>query len=108
MCFFKKKPIADKTLDDRNLISTTEKTVDSLIVLARQSEEFKKRLQHVQEKIKYLTPSVGGMEYDKKIKNAIDDLRIVLVKAENGELPQKANNLLTQIEVLIADRNANV
>lgn len=108
MFLFRKKSKSDSVKENRELIESNEKAIESLIVLIRNNEEFSKELRQTQEKIKYLTPSSDSkvVDYDKKIKNLIEDLRIVLVKADDGETPQKANAILTQIKLAIADRSA--
>lgn len=108
MGLFRRKKDSEKVSEDRQLVSTNEKTVDSLIILAKGNDEFVQQLKLLQEKLKYLTPTETAKDYDKKIKNQIEDLRIVLVKADGQELPKKAENILTQIQVLISDRNANI
>ena len=110
MCFFRKKTEADTVKKNRDQISFNEKQIETLIVLAGGNEDYIKSLRATKEKIKYLTPSAVGKvaDYDKKIKDLIDDLKIVLTKAAGEEIPQKANNLLTQINVYIAERNANI
>lgn len=106
MCFFKKKQ-STAVQEDRELVAKNEKSIEALIVLAGDNEDFKKQLRLLQEKLKYLTPSETVKDYDKKIRNEIEDLRIILNKSE-GELPKKAENTLKQILVLIGDRNANM
>ena len=108
--FFKKKN-SEKAADDKDLVSENERSVDALIILAQQAndEQFTEQLKQLKEQIKYLIPSTEDKvrDYDKKIKNLIGDLRIALVKGDS-EVSVKANNLLTQIKLAIADRNAKV
>ena len=113
MCFRRKK-VSEKVYDNRELISHNERAVAALIVLAEGDEELIEEFRQLQEKIKYLTPSNNGkvVDCDKKIKNLIEDLRIVLVKAdkksEDEGLSAKASSLLKQIKLTIADRNARI
>ena len=109
MCFRRKKA-SEKVEDNRELISSNSRSMESLVVLARDDEELKKKFRQLEEKIKYLTPSTNGkvLDCDKKIKNLIEDLRIVLVKADGEPMPPKGENLLRQIELMIADRNAKL
>ena len=113
MCFRRKK-VSEKVYDNRELISHNERAVAALIVLAGDDEELVTEFRKLQEKIKYLTPSNNSkvVDCDKKIKNLIEDLRIVLVKADkksDGEsFPAKASSLLQQIKLAIADRNARI
>lgn len=108
MCLFKRRKQSDKALEDRKLISTNEKSIDVLIVLAGENEEFIKKLHGLKEKLKYLIPSDNVKDFDKKIKDQIEDLRIVLIKSDGQELPKIAENILTQINVLICDRNTKI
>ena len=112
MCFFRKKRESVKAIQEKELVSDNEKSIDALIVLAEQQEEnedFIAELKKLKESIKYLIPSTDSKvhDYDKKIKNLIGDLRIVLVK-EDGEKTDKAKKILTQIKLAIADRNVQV
>ena len=109
MCFFKKKKNSEKVKQDRDLISENEKAIDALIVLAVNNSDIINEFKDIKEKIKYLIPSEKDnvRDYDKKIKNLIADLRIVLVK-NDSELTIKANKILTQIKLAIADRNVNI
>ena len=108
MGLFRRKKEADKVMEDRELVSHNEKSIEALIVLAGKNEEFINELRLLKEKLKYLTPTDAAKDYDKKIKNQIEDLRIILVKSEGQDLPKKAETIRTQIEVLISDRNANI
>ena len=110
----KRRKMGEKVGNERELISHNERAIESLIVLAKDDEELIQELKRVQEKIKYLTPSDNGKvaDYDKKIKNLIEDMRIVLIKADKKSdeetLPAKAMSILQQIKLAIADRNAKL
>ena len=108
--FFKKKNSV-KSAEDKDLVSENERSVDALIILAEQAkdEEFVEQLKQLKEQIKYLIPSTEDKvrDYDKKIKNLLGDLRIALVKGDS-EITVKANNILTQIKLAIADRNTKI
>ena len=109
MLFFKKKNAADKTKEDSDLIKQNDKRIEALIVLARENRELINRLREVQEKIRYLTPRADAkvMEFDQKIKEQIEDLKIRMVKDEDAEKAlQAAERTILQIGVLISDRNA--
>ncbi len=66
-------------------------------------------MKELQEKLKYFiaaeTKEVQAC--DKKIKDLIGDMRIALTKGD-GETTKKAENLLTQIKLTIADRNTKM
>ena len=111
MGLFHRKKDSDKSLEDKELVSENERSVDALVILAQQTgnDQFVVELKQLKVKIKYLIPSTDDKvrDYDKKIKNLIGDLRIALVKGDS-EVSVKANNLLTQIKLAIADRNAKI
>lgn len=109
MCFFRKKKVADKVKEDRELIESNSKAIDALFILAKDNVVIVNILQEVQEKLKYLIPSDKPKvsDYDKSIKNKIGDLRIILTKYD-GEETKKAMNILTDIKLAIADRNAKL
>lgn len=109
MLFFKKKKVADKVKEDRELIETNSKSLDALIVIAKDNEVAVNELKGLQEKLKYLIPSDNSKveDCDKKIKNLIGDLRIALTKAD-GEETKKATNILTDIKLAVADRNTKL
>lgn len=109
MCLFKKKQTADKVKEDRELVAQNSKLVDGLIVIAGANEELVKDLQQLKEQIKYLIPSDNSkiVDYDKTVKNKIEDLRIALIK-DDGESSKKASALIRDIKLAIADRNARL
>ena len=106
MGLFGKKRAKDKVSGDKDLIEENAKAIEALLILAENNEEMKSELKSAQEKIKYLPPSEDSkiFDFDKKIKNLIEDMRIALVKAD-GESSKKVENVLTQIKLTIADRN---
>ena len=97
---------ADVAKDDRELIATNAKSIEALIVLSEDNDEVIDELKDLQEKIKYLMPSTDAkvVDYDKKIKNLIGDLRIALTKSD-GEETKKTTGIITDIKLAIADRN---
>ena len=111
MGLFHKHKSVDDVKKDKQLIGECANAIDALLVLAEQSqdENIKSEFKGIQEKIKYLIASDNDKvyDYDKKIKNLIDDLRIVLVK-NDSELNAKANKIITQIKLAIADRNVHI
>lgn len=107
--FGRKKSTSAKVGSNRELISENERAIDALILLAGENEAMVEQLKDVKEQIKYLIPSDNPKvaEYDTKIKNNIEDMRIALVKAE-GEIDKKITSILMQIKLAIADRNAKL
>lgn len=109
MGLFKKKRISEKTGDDRELISENARSIDALMVLSEKNEELTGKLADFKEKLKYLIASDKDEVYsfDKKIKNHIEDLRIALVKGD-GETTAKVEDILVQLKLAVADRNAKL
>ncbi len=111
MGLFHRKNDADKALRDRELISENAKSVDALAILAGQTDdsELKDEISKLKESLTYLIPSEEGKiyDYDKKIGDRIDDLRIAMIKTD-ADAVQKAKKLLVQLKLLITDRNSKI
>ena len=109
MCIFKRKKVADKVKEDRELIELNAKSIDSLIVLAKDNQELISQLKDLKEAVKYLIPSENSkvIDYDKTIKNKIGDLRIALTKS-NGENSKKIEEATGDLKLAIADRNTRL
>lgn len=107
--FKKRKTEADKTLEDRELVAENSKSIEALVVLAKDNDSIAEELRTLQEKLKYLIPSDDSKikDYDKKIKNLIGDMRIALTKSD-GEDSKKTETILTDLKLAIADRNAKL
>lgn len=103
---FGKKKASEKVRNDRELIEENANSIDSLIVLAKDNEELVQKLRVLKEKLKYLTPLQDPKvtDYDKKIKNLIEDMRIALVKSDGGRT-NKVDDALLNINLAITDRN---
>ena len=99
----------DKILNDKNLIEECEKAIDTLIILGEGDEELISTLRVIKEKVKYLVPSEDEKiyEFDKRIKNNIEDMRIALVKGDR-ESVKKIKQILADLRILIVDRNSRI
>lgn len=99
----------DKVLNDRNLIEECEKAMETLIILAESDENLVSNLRVLKEKIKYLVPSNEEKiyEFDRRIKNLIEDMRIALVKADRESM-KKLKLILADLRIAIVDRNSRV
>ena len=106
---FKKKKVVDKVKDDREFIETNSKSIEAIVVLAKDNEEIIQDLKELQETLKYLIPSAESsvIDCDKKIKNKIGDLKIALTKSD-GETSKKAAEVLMEVKLAIAERNAKI
>jgi hypothetical protein len=103
MCF-RKKDVAKINQSDRDLINYNSKTIDVLVSMSN-SESFINALNALKPKLKYLIPSTNKnvIEYDKKIKNLFEDMKIVLSKNNKDE--EKSMSMIKETERLIAERN---
>lgn len=109
MCFFRRKKVADKVKEDSQLIDFNSKSIDSLIVLAKDNTAVIGELKLLQSSLKYLIAMEDSkvVDYDKKIKDKLGDLRIALTKSD-GEETKKTDELITEIKLAIADRRARM
>ncbi|MCX4363164.1 MAG: hypothetical protein OSJ74_07280 [Clostridia bacterium] len=108
MCFFKKRGNSlDKIKEDRELIATNASFINVAIEEISDSQEFKEKLAATAEQLKYLRPSDKSqvVEYDKSINKQIISLKRALV-ASDGKPDAHAEEILKEIKVVIADRNA--
>ena len=99
----------DKALNDRNLIEECEKAMETLIILGESDENLVSNLRVLKEKIKYLVPSNEEKiyEFDRRIKNLIEDMRIALVKADRESM-KKTKQILADLRIAIVDRNSRI
>lgn len=106
--FFKKKP-AEQVKTDRELVEFNGNSVESLIVLAGDYSEIVNELKILKEQLKYLIPSEKSkvMDYDKKIKGIIGDLRIELTKMKDKK-SDKVMSLISDARQVVADRNVSL
>jgi len=109
MCFFKKKSIADKVENDRELIAYNSTAIEAAIVLAKDDESVINSLKELQEKLKYLKPSENSqvIRNDKEITKLINDLRVALSQ-QNAEVNKKTEEFIKSIKLAIVDRNARL
>ena len=102
MCLGKKR---NKIYDeDKELVVANSKAI-SVLTKILQDEEFVTRAEQIQIQLKFLTPSNNNkvMDCDKKIRNILEDLKIIVVK-NNHDKVNDAIGTLYKIEVLIAER----
>ena len=109
MCFFKKKKSADKVKENAKLISSNSGEIGALLVHAEGNAELTAELKELQGNLKFLRPSDDSnvTDYDKKIKNKIGDMKIALTKSD-GESSAKALDILKDIKLALAERNARL
>ena len=108
--FGKRNKNADKQKDDRTLIAENERDAAALVEYARNNDVLLDELCRIRERIKYLIPSEDGKirDYDLKIKDLIEDLRIRFEKTEPNEPNKKIDALLLQLKTTIGDRDVRI
>ena len=107
MLFFKKKKskTAEQNYEDRELVMANSKFVEVLLVLTDDAT-LKADLTKLQDELKYLTASAKKqvLDYDTKIKNLLDDMRIELKKGN----ADKTAKMVGDVRELIALRNTQI
>ena len=108
--FGKRNRNIDKRKDDRTLIAENARAAAALVEYAKSYDALLDEIYRIREKIKYLIPSEDGKirDYDLKIKDLIEDLRINFEKTEPNEPNKKIDSLLVQLKTAIAERDARI
>lgn len=108
--FGKRNKNADKGKDDRTLIAENERDAAALVGYAKDNDALLDELRKIRERIKYLIPSEDGKirDFDLKIKDLMEDLRIRFEKTEPNEPNKKIDSLLTQLKTTISERDARI
>ncbi len=108
--FGKRNKNIDKRKDDRTLIDENTRAAAALVEYAKSYDALLDELCKIREKIKYLIPSEDGKirDYDLKIKDLIEDLRINFEKTEPNEPNKKIDSLLIQLKTTISERDARI
>ena len=97
----------DYTMISKDRLDDMASTFDILIELAKDNEKLKEKISLVQDKIRYSTPSESKIiaEKDRRIEERISDLKLKLARAKVKGTYYGCERLLTEIELLIVERN---
>jgi len=97
----------DYTVISKDRLDDMASTFDILIELAKDNEKLKEKISLVQDKIRYSTPSESKIiaEKDRRIEERISDLKLKLARAKVKGTYYGCERLLTEIELLIVERN---
>ncbi len=109
MLFFKKRKSNDEGLvENKRAIEAMTGSLETLKV-ATDNAEILAKIDQVQEKIKYMNPTLDktAHNFDKKISDAIGDLKIAIMKIKTDEDVAKILNSFKHLEMLVADRVNN-
>ena len=109
MLFKKKKTEREKLLENKHTIEDMASSIDVLLSIGSESGELCELLKDIQDKIKYFNPSVNEsvLALDKKIGNALGDLKIEINKAKGKDDYSKAIEIAKDIQIsLIVERTA--
>ena len=99
---FKKKTTVTANESDSGLVEKFPAKMDVLIASAS-SEESCEKLRAFRAKVEYLSvsPKEEVLKLDRKINDALDDLKIVLAKKESDD---KIDDGIKNLEILLAQR----
>lgn len=107
MFFKKKKSERERLLENKHNVEDMASSIDVLLSIGGENEELCGILKDVQDKIKYFNPSINDdvLALDKKIGNALGDLKIEINKAKSKEDFSKAIECAKDIQIsLIVER----
>lgn len=103
MCFRKKKNKVTVAANDKSDVQAAYARAKHVAALADGGSEVQKRLESLAEELKYLAPSSKAevVKTDKKIENAVDDLRAMVVgKKEEAKILDE----IKEIDALVVYR----
>ena len=106
MCFKKKKKIGEIYTEDRKCVLLSAQEIDVLMVLDKKNF-YKAKFEEMKDQLLYLSPRDNKEVYeiDKKIKDKIGDLKLVLNKSDEDE-NESVISIIDNIFVMISERNA--
>jgi hypothetical protein len=106
MAIFGGKSVDEKRLEYIQFIQELAKTCDLLVKHAENTEHYK-RMQYIQDEVRYMLPieKESIVNIDRKIKNALGDLKLYL---RTNRDPYRVQNRLDDLELLISDRNTKI
>ena len=106
MCFKKKKKIGEIYTEDRKCVLLSAQEIDVLMVLDKKNY-YKAKFEEMKDQLLYLSPRDNKEVYeiDKKIKDKIGDLKLVLNKSDEDE-NESVLSIIDNIFVMISERNA--
>ena len=106
MCFKKKKRIGEVYTEDRKCVLLSAQEVEVLMVLDKKNY-YKAKFEEMKDQLLYLSPRDNKEVYeiDKKIKDKIGDLKLVLNK-HNDDEDDSILSIIENIFVMISERNA--
>ena len=106
MCFKKRKKIGDIYIEDRKCVLLSAQEVDVLILLDKHGY-YKAKFDEMKDQLLYLSPRENKdvYEIDKKIKEKIGDLKLILNKHDDEE-NDSVLSIIENIFVMIKEREA--
>jgi len=106
MALFGRKSVDEERLEYIQFINELAKTCDLLVKYAEKTEHHK-RMQYIQDEVRYMLPieKESIKNIDRKIKNALGDLRISL---HTNRDPYRVQNKIDDLEILISERNTKI
>ena len=108
MCFKKKKVLGQTYIDDRKQLILAAQEIDVLILLDK-DKKFERQLNELKDELLYVSPRENKdvCELDRKIKDKIGDLKLVLNKYDDLD-EENVDKIISTIMVMIKERDAKV
>lgn len=99
----------DQIEESKNRLDDLVNTFDVLVALAKENEKLKARLEEVQDQLRYSAPATNKRvaEQDKRIADRVGDLKILLARAKTKGTYYGCERALSEIEILIVEREAD-
>ena len=104
MCF-RRKRIGQIYTEDRKCILLSSQEIDVLIAL--DDGKYRERLEELKDELLYVSPRENKevFEIDKKIRDKVQDLKLILNKTQDIE-DETIDNKISHIIVMIKERDA--
>ena len=108
MCFKKKNVLGQTYIDDRKQLLLAAQEIDVLILLDK-DKKFERQLNELKDELLYVSPRENKevCELDRKIKDKIGDLKLILNKYDDLD-EENVDKIISTIMVIIKERDAKV
>jgi flagellar basal body-associated protein FliL len=107
---FKKEEVENDFVLSKERLDALAEEIELLKFLAKENASVYDRLASLQEKIQFSTPSEKREveKFDDRIASYLGDLKISLARAQDKGSYHSANRIITQIELLLIERENKV
>lgn len=107
---FKKEEVENDFVLSKERLDALAEEIELLKFLAKENASVYDRLASLQEKIQFSTPSEKREieKFDDRVASYLGDLKISLARAQDKGSYHSANRIITQIELLLIERENKV